>query len=210
MIVGKDFWCPECRSVVRSALVGRPVHFSWASCLCFDCDPLIRSIVETVFILLLVMYLYWKQVYDNFEVFDATSSPSGFFLAISQFLAHYQSLQQSLLNRATNAPGKRREVLGANVLLYYDSWLNSSLVCIIILIVEFFSTNMVLGLLVLDLACWTLWCCCNSDRRRDDDDELMCCALSFLILMLGCTSWATYEFANDRLDVTVNALGREG
>merc|ERR1712136_706915 len=52
-----------------------------------------------------------------------------FFLAISQFLAHYQSLDQSLLNKATKSPGKRREVRSTNLLLYYDAWLNSFIVC---------------------------------------------------------------------------------
>lgn len=95
-------------------------------------------------------------------------------------------------------------MLGTNLLLYYDAWQNRFLVCIMISVVEFFSTNMVLGLLVLDLACWTLWCCCNSDRRRDVDEPLFC-AINFLILMLDCASWATHEFANDRLDVAAKA-----
>ena len=51
--------------------------------------------------------------------------------------------------------------------------------------------------------CWTLWCCCNSDRRRDD--EPLFCAINFLILMLGCASRATHEFADDCLDVAAKA-----
>jgi len=199
----------------------------------------IIPVVETVFILILVMYVYWKQVYDNSETFDPlyvtrartyywglircpagfalivaalARGPSGqevaifyfvafrFFLAISQFLAHYQSLDQSLLNKATKSPGKRREVRSTNLLLYYDAWLNSFIVCIMTSVVGFFTTNVVIVLLVIDLLCCICECFCNKGRR-DDDLEPTCCALSFLVTMLGLTSWGAYEFANDRLDV---------
>ena len=43
---------------------------------------------------------------------------------------------------------------------------------------------------------------CFRERKRSDDVlEPTCCALSFLVTMLGLTSWGAYEFANDRLDV---------
>lgn len=95
-------------------------------------------------------------------------------------------------------------MLGTNLLLYYDAWQNRFLVCIMISVLEFFSTNMVLGLLVLDLACWK----CGVAATATGGAMMMnpCFApINFLILMLGCASWATHEFANDRLDVAAKA-----
>ena len=142
------------------------------------------------------MYVYWKQVYDNFETFDATSSPSLFFsqsrssLRIANRLSslysterrkHQASLEMCLAPTCMAEPFPRvRRGVGCGVLLDQH------------------------GLLVLDLACWTLWCCCNSDRRRGGDEPLFC-AINFLILMLGCASRATHEFTNDCLDVAATA-----
>jgi len=125
-------------------------------------------------------------------------------LAASQYLAHQRARNGSWVHSAVGGPNEHIPELRTNLLLYYDSWLNSFLVCLMISLVGFFTVPFVLTFLILDVLRFLLRACPGNDdkKERDRDEEQNagpCCALGFLVLILNATSWSAYKFANWRL-----------